>query len=166
VSFRVVAVEPRGDACGCDDAIAVTGQERHMRLLNRVLGLMLLPACWAVSEARAGADDIQGIWASDARLCSKIFVKKGNSFVMAKNADIYGSGFIIDGRKIRGKAATCNIKTIKEDGPVVHMIAACASDVMLSDAQLSVRVVDHNRVVRIFPGVSDMEMGYERCDLK
>jgi hypothetical protein len=46
------------------------------------------------------------------------------------------------------------------------MIAACASDVMLSDAQLSVRVVDHNRVVRIFPGVSDMEMGYERCDLK
>ena len=72
-----------------------------MRLLNTLLCLVLLPACWAVTEARAGTDDIQGIWASDARLCSKIFVKKGNGFVMAKNADLYGSGFIIDGRKIR-----------------------------------------------------------------
>ena len=137
-----------------------------MKLLNTLLCSMLLPACWAVTEARAGVDDIQGIWASDARLCSKIFVKRGNGFVMAKNADLYGSGFIIDGRKIRGKVASCNIKTIKEDGPLVHMIAGCATDVMFSDAQLSLRVVDHNKVVRIFPGVSDMEMGYERCDLK
>ena len=136
-----------------------------MRLLNTLL-LMLLPACWAVTEARAGADDIQGIWASDARLCGKIFVKRGNGFVMAKNADLYGSGFIIEGRKIRGKVANCNIKTMKEDGALVHMIAGCATDIMFSDAQLSLRVVDRNKVVRIFPGVSDMEMGYERCDLK
>ena len=137
-----------------------------MRLLRTLLWSLLLPACWAVTEARAAADDIQGIWASDARLCSKIFVKRGKNFVMAQNADLYGSGFIIEGRKIRGKVANCNIKTIKEDGPLVHMIAGCATDIMFSDAQLSLRVVDRNKVVRIFPGVSDMEMGYERCEMK
>ena len=137
-----------------------------MTLLNTVLRLMLLPACWGLTGAHAAAADIEGMWASDARLCSKIFVKRGNSFVLAKNADLFGSGFVIDGRKIRGKLASCNIKTTKEDGAMVHLIAACATDVMLSDAQLSVRVVDRNKLVRIFPGVSDMEMGFERCELK
>ncbi len=104
-----------------------------MTLLNTVLRLMLLPACWGLTDAHAAAADIEGMWASDARLCTKIFVKRGNSFVMAKNADLFGSGFIIDGRKIRGKLASCNIKTTKEDGAMVHLIAACATDVMLSD---------------------------------
>ena len=137
-----------------------------MRLLNTVLRLMLLPACWGLTDAHAAAADIEGVWASDASLCAKIFVKRGNSIALAKNADQYGSGFIIDGRKIRGKLASCSIKTTKEDGALVHLLAACATDVMLSNVQLSLRVVDRNKLVRIFPGVSDMEMGYERCELK
>ena len=48
----------------------------------------------------------------------------------------------------------------------MHLLAACATDVMLSNVQLSLRVVDRNKLIRIFPGVSDMEMGYERCELK
>ena len=138
-----------------------------MERFNAALGsMLLLSACLASTGARAAAADIEGMWASDARLCSKIFVKRGNGFVMAKNADQFGSGFIIEGRKIRGKIASCNIKTTKEDGALVHLIAACATDVMFSDAQLSLRVVDRNKLVRIFPGVSDMEMGFERCELK
>ena len=147
-------------------AIAVTGLERHMTLLNTVLRLMLLLACWGLTDAHAAAADIEGVWASDARLCSKMFVKRGKSIVLAKDADQYGSGFVIDGSKIRGKLASCSIKTTKEDGALVHLLAACATDVMLSNVQLSLRVVDRNKLIRIFPGVSDMEMGYERCEMK
>ena len=137
-----------------------------MTLFGTVLRLMLLPVCLALTGARASAADIEGVWASDARLCAKMFVKRGKSIVLAKDADLYGSGFVIDGSKIRGKIASCNIKTTKEDGALVHLIAACATDIMLSNVQFSLRVVDRNKVVRIFPGVSDMEMGYERCELK
>ena len=138
-----------------------------MNLFNTALrSMLLLSACLALTAARAAAADIEGVWASDARLCDKIFVRRGNSIVLAKSADQYGSGFVIDGRKIRGKLASCNIKTTKEDGAMVHLLAACATDVMLSNVQLSLRVVDRNKLVRIFPGVSDMEMGYERCEMK
>ena len=137
-----------------------------MRRFETFFRLMLLAGCCAAPGAHAVAADINGIWASDASLCAKIFVKRGNSVVLTKNADQYGSGFVIDGRKIRGKLANCDIKTTKEDGPLVHMLATCATDVMLSNFQLTVRVVDRNKIVRVFPGVSDMEMGYERCELK
>jgi hypothetical protein len=136
------------------------------RLNTALRSMLLLSACLASTGAHAAAADIEGLWASDARLCTKIFVKRGNGFVMAKDADLYGSGFIIDGRKIRGKLASCNIKTTKEDGAMVHLLAACATDIMLSNVQLSLRVVDRNKLIRIFPGVSDMEMGYERCEMK
>ena len=137
-----------------------------MRRFETFLRLILLPVCCVSLGAHALAADITGVWASDASMCSKMFVKRGASVVLTKNADQYGSGFVIDGRKIRGKAANCDIKSTKEDGPLVHMLATCASDVMLSNFQLTVRVVDRNKIIRVFPGVSDMEMGYERCELK
>jgi hypothetical protein len=144
----------------------VTGPGAIMTTFKALFRLILLPACWISFGAQARAADITGVWVSDAALCAKIFVKRGNGVFLSKDADLYGSGFVIDGRKIRGKLANCNIKTTKEDGALVHLLAACATDVMLSNFQLTLRVVDQNKIIRIFPGVSDMEMGYERCDLK
>jgi len=133
---------------------------------NTLSRLILLPACWVLLGAHALAADITGVWASDPALCAKIFVKRGSTVMLSKDADLYGSGFVIDGRKIRGRLANCTIKTTKEDGDVVHLLAACATDVMLSNFQLTLRVVDQNKIVRIFPGVSDMQMAYERCTLR
>jgi hypothetical protein len=137
-----------------------------MRRYRTAFCLFLLPACWVALSANAPAADVSGLWASDASQCNKMFVKKGRSVVFARNSDIHGSGFIIEGRKIRGPTARCDIKTTKEDGAMVHLLASCATDVMLSNVQLSLRVIDENKVARIFPGVSDMEMSYERCALK
>jgi len=137
-----------------------------MRRFRTVLRLFLLPACWLALSANAPAADLTGVWASDGSQCSKMFVRKGSSVVFAKNSDVYGSGFIIEGRKIRGPSARCDIKTTKEDGALVHFLASCATDIMLSNVQLSLRVIDQNKVARIFPGVSDMEMSFERCSLK
>jgi hypothetical protein len=67
---------------------------------------------------------------------------------------------------LRGKLATCKIKSRREDGDTVHMIAACATDIMLSDVQFSLKVVDQNKIMRIFPGVPDMQQSYERCTMK
>jgi hypothetical protein len=80
-----------------------------------------------------------------------------------RDSDIYGGGFIIDGRRIRGRSGSCTIKSSKEDGSTIHMIAGCATDIMLSTVQFSVRVIDDNTITRVFPGIEGMELTYYRC---
>ncbi|MFL6948117.1 MAG: hypothetical protein ACJ8FU_07950, partial [Xanthobacteraceae bacterium] len=107
--------------------------------------------------------DLTGAWATDTSACAKVFVKKGNRTVFRQDSDMYGSGFIMEGPRIRGRTATCTVAKTKEDDGVVHMLAACATDIMLSNVQLSVKVLDDNKITRIFPGIEGMELTYYRC---
>ena len=125
----------------------------------------LMSLCYALPAASAGAADLTGVWATDAALCNKVFVKKGNRISLAKNSDVHGGGFIIEGKEIRGAMAKCRIKASKEDGATIHMIAACATDIMLSDVQLSVKVIDADSISRLFPGMQDMSATYHRCTM-
>ena len=128
------------------------------------LSLALMSALLSSQVARA--DDLTGVWATDASNCSKIFSKTGTGVSFAKDSDLYGSGFIIDARRITTPMARCDIKTNKQDGSTVHLIAACATDIMLSSVQASFKVVNNDKIIRIFPGVGDMEIPYERCVFK
>jgi hypothetical protein len=131
-------------------------------ILARVL---LLGTCCLSFDLRAQAADLTGAWATRSSACDKVFVKKGSKISLTKNADLHGSGFIIEGGQIRGRIANCKIKSTKEDGSTIHFIAACATDIMLSDVQLSLRIIDQATVARIFPGVSGVEVIYARCAL-
>ena len=109
------------------------------------------------------AADINGVWASDVAVCNKVFTKKGGRVSFAKYADIHGSGFILDGNSIRGKLANCKIKTRKQDGDLVHLVAKCATDVMLDNMELTLKVIDDNKVARVFAGLPELETLYYRC---
>jgi hypothetical protein len=129
---------------------------------NTVLAFL----CFLLVPSTAGARDLTGLWATDASKCDNVFTRNGNNFSVARDADLHGSGFIIDGRRIVTQLAKCDIKTSKEDGQVTHLMLSCATDVMLSNVQASFKVVSDDRLLRIFPGGSDMEIPYERCTLK
>jgi hypothetical protein len=137
----------------------------------------LRPRIWPLLALTSGllfsgivhADDlagISGLWATDARNCDKIFIKTEHGFSFAKDSDLYGSGFIVDGRRVVTPVARCEIKTSKQDGATTHLIAGCATDVMLSNMQASFKTINKDRILRIFPAVSDMEIPFERCVLK
>jgi hypothetical protein len=111
----------------------------------------------------AFAFDLDGAWASDAENCAKVFVRKGGQVTFAEMSDVYGGGFIIDGDHITGKFARCRIKARKNEGTNINLLAACASDIMLQNVQFSLREVDANSVMRLFPGISGMEIKYARC---
>jgi hypothetical protein len=114
--------------------------------------------------ASARAADITGAWATDVRACDRIFQKKGNVLTLANRSDTLGSGFVIDGTQIRGKTANCKIKNRREDGDVVYLLASCASDIMLSDVQMALKVIDKDRVSRFFPGMPEVSSpDYFRC---
>jgi len=120
----------------------------------KIKQLMLVTICAASWTALAGsvsATDLNGAWATDASVCNKVFVKKGEGISFVQDSDQYGGGFILEGNKVRGQMQTCTIRARKEDGNVIHMIAACASDIMTSNIQFSARVIDDNTIARIFP---------------
>jgi hypothetical protein len=136
---------------------------RRPRSKTRVL-LALAAAVLVPAIAHAG--DLSGLWATDGSKCDRIFIKAGATYGFAQDSDIYGGGFIIDGRRIVTQLARCDIKTRKQDGATTHLILGCATDVMLSSVQASFKMVGNDKLIRIFPGVSDMEIPYERCALK
>lgn len=115
----------------------------------------------SMSPTRAG--DIDGAWASDADACGKIFMKTRDSLVFAQDADLHGSGFIITGNRIRGKLANCAIKLRKNEGDTVHLAAACSTDVAVETVPFTLRIVGDDTIVRLFPGIPELETSYHRC---
>ena len=45
----------------------------------------------------------------------------------------------------------------------MNIVAGCSSDIMLSNVQFSLKVVEPNRILRIFPGIEGMAISYLRC---
>jgi hypothetical protein len=133
----------------------------------KIKQLILVTVCassWIAFAGPVFATDFDGSWATDASMCNKVFVKKGEGISFAQDSDQYGGGFILEGNKVRGQFQTCTVKARKEDGNVIHMIAACASDIMTSNIQFSARVIDDNTITRIFPGMGDeLSIRYSRC---
>ena len=100
--------------------------------------LLTVPmAALSILASPAHALDLNGAWATDAAACEKLFVKKGKSFAFRPELEVPGGGFIVDGNTIRGKTANCTIKARKETGQIIHLLASCSTDIMLSDVQFA-----------------------------
>src|SRR4051812_21440949 len=135
-----------------------------MTTLRKLFALAAsLLGSFLVTTGGAGAVDLNGAWATSADQCDKVFTRQGGKLGFAEMSDVYGGGLIIDGDQIAGKFARCKNKAKREDGPNVNLIAACATDIMLSSVQFSVKELDANTIARLFPGIEDMEVRYHRC---
>ena len=116
---------------------------------------------------QASAVDLAGAWASSADECPNVFVRRGRAKQIEFSAlsDQHGGGFIVEADRLRGKFARCKIKSRKEDGDTVNIIASCATDIMLSNVQFSLKMLDPDKISRIFPGIEDMAISYHRCPM-
>ena len=116
---------------------------------------------------QAGAVDLAGAWATDADQCRHVFVRRGRASQIEFTAfsDQHGGGFIVEADRLRGKFARCKIKTMKEDGDTVNIIAGCTTDIMLSNVQFSLKMVEPNKISRMFPGIEGMVISYYRCPI-
>ena len=119
------------------------------------LGIML--------PVQARAIDLSGAWATEAVLCSRVFTQKGKPVAFAEFSDLFGSGFIIDGDRIRGKNARCAIKSRKQEGDSLELSAACATTNLNSNVLFSLKTIDDNNLSRSFPEIPGMTIKYTRC---
>jgi hypothetical protein len=115
--------------------------------------------------SHAAAVELTGAWATDSHDCNNVFVRRGQNITFGQYPGIHGGGFIIEADRLRGKHATCKIKTRKEDGDRLNLIAECAGDIMYSNVQFVLKSVDENTLVRVFPGIDGIDVTYHRCRL-
>ena len=131
----------------------------------KILGIAALTAAVTVVSHASYAFDLSGAWTDDVSACSKIFEKdKQGELSIRSGSGIYGDAFIVKRNSIVGNSGTCTIKARKTVGPVTHLVATCAAgNVALSTFQFSYRVKGKNTIVRIFPGIEELDQTYGRC---
>jgi hypothetical protein len=117
------------------------------------------------STHRSQASELDGAWANSETVCGQVFVKRNNQISIAGDSDSFGSGFIIEGNRIRGKILTCTVRTRKQDGAVIHLIASCSTDTALQNMQFSLKPDGKDKLIRLFPGVPELDTPYFRCPL-
>ena len=131
----------------------------------RLIGAAIMLGWSFLPMAEALAFDLTGAWATHEDLCTQVFAKKDNNVGYAEFSELYGSGFIINGDRIRGRTGACTIKSKKEEGNRLELSAACASSVMTQDLRFSLEIIDDNNMSRSFPEISGMSQNYTRCRL-
>jgi hypothetical protein len=132
---------------------------RSITILRLVVGIGT--AISMISSAMAA--ELDGAWITDRGMCDKVFLKKGGKLSFTPKSDLYGNGFILEGNAIRGKVARCAVKSRQQDRDVVHLMAGCATDIMLSNIQFTLKVLDDDTISRLFPGMEGMDIPYYRC---
>jgi hypothetical protein len=136
-----------------------------MRNAFRLIGAAIMLGSSVLSTAEAGAIELTGAWASHADLCSRVFTKQANRVEYAEFSELFGSGFMIDGDRIRGRSGTCTIKSRKQEGNSLELFAACASTIMTQDIRFSLTILDDNNISRSFAEIPGMSQSYTRCKL-
>jgi hypothetical protein len=133
------------------------------RLFKCAMAAAALTGSAFLEQARAV--DLVGAWATNADECRRVFIRKGraNQIGFTAFSGQYGGGFIVEADRLRGKFANWKIKTRKEDGETINIVAGCAT--VLSNVQFSLKIVEPNKISRVFPGIMDMEIDYYRCPI-
>ena len=131
-----------------------------------ILSGLALTCALLVPTAQASAFELSGAWASQGDLCNLVFVKKGSEVMFTELSDLYGSGFIIDNDRIRGKAGRCTIESKKQDGKSLTISAACATSIMNENMKFHIKIIDDDTLSREFDEVPGMTVNYSRCKLR
>ena len=136
-----------------------------LRFCRGDLSGLVLTCALLVPTTQASAFELSGAWASQGDLCNLVFIKKGSEVMFAELSDLYGSGFIIDSSRIRGKAARCTIESKKQDGNSLTISAACATSIMNQNMKFNVKILDDDNLSREFEEIPGMSVKYSRCKL-
>jgi hypothetical protein len=140
-----------------------TGENAMLRFRRAALGGLGLTCALLASPQDAHAFELSGVWATQSDLCKLVFTRKGSDVVFAEMSDLYGSGFIINGTHIVGKAARCTIESTKQDGNAILVSAACATSIMNQNLKFKVNIIDDDNISREFEEVPGMNLQYSRC---
>ena len=132
-----------------------------MRTFNRLVLLVLL----VTRSVSTQAADLNGAWTNDASACGQIFTKVNNKLAFKQDADLHAGGLIVQGTQITGTFQKCTVKSMRNDGSNVQVIASCSDGVTVSDVAFDVKISGENNITLSSKEPVPVEMRYVRCPL-
>ena len=129
-----------------------------MRTFNPLVTLALL----VTQSASIQAADLNGAWTIDASACGQIFTKENNRLAFRKDADLHAGGLIVQGRQVTGTFEKCTVKSLRDDGPNLRVVASCSDGVAFSDVAYDVKITGDRMTLSSKQPVP-VEMQYVRC---
>jgi hypothetical protein len=132
-----------------------------MRAFNPLVLFVLL----ATQSGSTQAADLNGAWTNDAAACGAVFTKENNKLAFRQDADLHAGGLIVQGKQITGTFQKCTVKSLRDDGSNMKVIAACSDGVAVSDVAFDVKISGENRITLSSKEPVPVEMPYVRCSM-
>ena len=132
-----------------------------MRTFNPLVTLVLL----VMQSASIQAADLNGAWTIDASACGQIFTKENNRLAFKKDADLHAGGLIVQGRHVTGTFEKCTVKSLRDDGPNMRIIASCSDGVSISEMAFDVTFSGENNITLSSKEPVPVQMPYVRCSM-
>jgi len=132
-----------------------------MRTFNPCVLLVLL----VTQSVPTQAADLNGAWTIDIGSCDQVFTKKNNKLTFKQDADLNAGGLLIQGKRITGTFQKCTIKSFRDDGSDMKVIASCSDGVTVSDVSFDVKISGENNMTLSSKEPVPVEMRYVRCQL-
>jgi hypothetical protein len=132
-----------------------------MKPFNPLVLLILL----VMESAATQAADLNGAWTIDASACGQMFTKANDKLAFKQDADLHAGGLIVQGRQVTGTFQKCTIKSLRDDGPNVQVIASCSDGVAVSDVAFDVKISGENNITLSSKNPVPVEMAYVRCTM-
>lgn len=132
-----------------------------MKTFNPLMLLLLIVAQSSLVQAA----DLNGAWSIDASACGAVFTKENNRIAFRKDADLNAGGLIVQGKQITGTFQKCTVKSLRDDGPSLQVVAACSDGVAISDVPFEVTMSADNKMTLNSKGPVPMSMTYFRCSM-
>lgn len=132
-----------------------------MRTFNPLATLVLL----VMQSASIQAADLNGAWTIDASACGQIFTKENNRLAFKKDADLHAGGLIVQGRQVTGTFEKCTVKSLRDEGPNMRIIASCSDGVSISEMAFDVTFSGENNITLSSKEPVPVQMPYVRCPM-
>jgi len=132
-----------------------------MRTFNPLVLLVLI----VTQTASTHAADLNGAWTVDVSACGEVFTKENNKLAFKQDADLHAGGLIVQGKQITGTFQKCTVKSLRDDGSNVQVIASCSDGVAVSDVAFDLKISGENRITLSSKEPVPVEMPYVRCSM-
>lgn len=132
--------------------------KKHLSIALAAASLVLL------SAAASAAERLDGAWATGDASCDEAFVKKNGKLAMKPGMLEGLTGFIVNGKHIRGAHASCDVLSSKQKGDVTTMLLGCKSAIIFDTMSVSLRFEGDDSFVRLDPDFPEIQTRYKRCN--
>jgi hypothetical protein len=114
----------------------------------------------AVKGSNVGVN-LDGAWAESDESCKNAFTGKGGAWRFREPRDMFGSSYIISGRRYEGPFGVCNLVSTKPKGDKILLSLSCHNAIGYSNQVTPIQLTSSTEMI-IF-SADDMKISYKKC---